>query len=112
MTILALGTCLVITCASQTNWASPRVLRPLVKLGQRSYEVYLTHMFIVFAFFELFIVAGKPMRAVPVLFIAVILASGLSVEVVARFYSAPMNRRLREYWGDGSDRLGSAVSRS
>ncbi|HKN17952.1 MAG TPA: acyltransferase [Candidatus Sulfotelmatobacter sp.] len=112
MTILAVGTCMVIAYVSQTNWASPRVLRPLVKLGQRSYEVYLTHMFIVFAFFELFVVAGKPMRAVPVLFIAVILASGVSGEVVARFYSEPMNRRLREYWGDGSDRLGSAVSRS
>lgn len=112
MTILALGTCMVIASVSQTNWASPRVLRPLVRLGQRSYEVYLTHMFIVFAFFEVFVTAGRPIRAVPVLFIAVILASGLSGELVARFYSEPLNRRLREYWGDGSDRLGSAVSRS
>jgi peptidoglycan/LPS O-acetylase OafA/YrhL len=112
MTILAVGTCMVIASVSQTNWTSPRVLRPLVKLGQRSYEVYLTHMFIVFAFFELFVMAGNPMKAVPVLFIAVILLSGLSGELVARFYSEPMNRLLREYWGDGSDRLGSAVSRS
>jgi peptidoglycan/LPS O-acetylase OafA/YrhL len=112
MTILAVGTCMVIASVSQTNWTSPRVLRPLVKLGQRSYEVYLTHMFIVFAFFELFVMAGNPMKAVPVLFIAVILLSGLSGELVARFYSEPMNRLLREYWGDGSARLGSAVSRS
>lgn len=112
MTILAVGTCMVIASVSQTNWTSPWVLRPLVKLGQRSYEVYLTHMFIVFAFFELFVMAGNPMKAVPVLFIAVILLSGLSGELVARFYSEPMNRLLREYWGDGSDRLGSAVSRS
>lgn len=112
MTILAVGACMVIASVSQTNWASPRAFRPLVKLGQRSYEVYLTHMFLVFAIFELFMMGGKPMRAVPVLFIAVIFASGLSGELVARFYSEPLNRRLREHWGDGSDRLGSAVSRS
>ena len=112
MTILAVGTCLVMASLSQTNWTSPWTLRPLVKLGQRSYEVYLTHMFIVFAFFDLFVIAGKPMRAVPVLFTAVVLASGLSGELVARFYSEPMNRWLREYGGAGSDRLGSAGSQT
>jgi len=111
MTILAVGACLVIASVSQTNWVSPRSLRPLVQLGQRSYEVYLTHMFIVFAFFELFIKLGEPMRAVPALFVAVVLVSGFSGEFVARLYSEPMNRLLRKYWGEGSDRLGSAVSR-
>ena len=109
MTILAVGTCLVMASVSQANWTCPSTLRPLVKLGQRSYEVYLTHMFIVFAFFGLFVIAGKPMRAVPVLFIAVVLASGFSGELVARFYSEPMNRWLREYWGDASDRLASRL---
>jgi hypothetical protein len=46
---------------------------------------------------------------VPVLFIAVVLASGFSGELVARFYSEPMNRWLREYWGDASDRLASRL---
>jgi peptidoglycan/LPS O-acetylase OafA/YrhL len=110
MTILAVGTCLVMASVSQTNWTAPWSLRPLVRLGQRSYEVYLTHMFIVFAFFGLFVMAGKPMRAVAVLFVAVVLVSGFSGELVARFYSEPLNRRLREYWGEGSDRLGSAGS--
>jgi peptidoglycan/LPS O-acetylase OafA/YrhL len=111
MTILAVGTCLVIASVSQANWVSPRSLRPLVQLGQRSYEVYLSHMFIVFAFFEIFIKLGKPMRAVPALFVAVILVSAFSGELVARLYSEPMNRLLRKRWGEGRDRLGSAVSR-
>jgi peptidoglycan/LPS O-acetylase OafA/YrhL len=111
MTILAVGACLVIASVSQTNWMSPWSLRPLVQLGQRSYEVYLTHMFIVVAFFELFIKLGKPMRAVPALFGAVVLVSGFSGGLVGRLYSEPMNRLLRQYWGEGSDRLGSAVSR-
>ncbi len=46
MTILALGTCMVIVAAAQTHWRSPRILTPFLILGQRSYEIYLTHMFV------------------------------------------------------------------
>ena len=112
MSILAVGTCMVTACTQQTKWMSPWVLLPFVKLGQRSYEVYLTHMFVVFALFELFAVAGRPISAVPALFILAILMSGVLGEVVARLYSEPMNRQLRKAWGDGADRLGSAVSRA
>ena len=112
MTILAVGTCLITACAAQTKWTAPWALRPVVSLGQRSYEVYLTHMFVVFGLFELFVAIGKPIAAVPALFIAVILVSGLAGEMAAEFYSEPLNRRLRKEWGDDADRLGSAVSRS
>lgn len=109
MTILAMGSCMVIAAAAQTRWTSPRVLLPLLQLGRRSYEVYLTHMFVVFALFGLFESAGKPLRAVPILFITVILMSGPLGEVVARFYSDPMNRLLRQRWEDGPKRLGSVI---
>jgi peptidoglycan/LPS O-acetylase OafA/YrhL len=108
-TCLALAACMVIAAAAQTQWRSPRVLAPFLKLGHRSYEVYLTHMFVVFGLFHFFLLAGKPMRAIPILFITVILFSGVLGELVARFYSEPLNRWLRERWGDGPDRLGSAV---
>jgi peptidoglycan/LPS O-acetylase OafA/YrhL len=106
-TILAIGTCLVIIASAQTQWKSPRVFAPLLKLGQRSYEVYLTHMFVVFAFFNLFVKMGKPMWAVPVLFVVTILTAALLGDLVARFYSEPMNRWLRMRWGDR--RLGSVI---
>jgi len=109
MTLLALGTCMVIAFAAQTNWTAPRVASPLVKLGQRSYEVYLTHMFIVFAFFDLFLLVGKPMYTVPALFIVVILVSGVLGELVARFYSEPLNRWLRKHWAHGTEGLGTPV---
>jgi peptidoglycan/LPS O-acetylase OafA/YrhL len=38
MTILAIGTCLVIAAATQSGWKCPRFARPLLNLGQRSYE--------------------------------------------------------------------------
>jgi peptidoglycan/LPS O-acetylase OafA/YrhL len=109
MTVLAIGSCMVIAAAAQTQWPSPRILAPLLKLGQRSYEIYLTHMLVVFALFAVFKVAGRPVGAIPVLFILVIVASGLLGELVARFYSEPMNRLLRRRFGDGPDRLGSVV---
>jgi peptidoglycan/LPS O-acetylase OafA/YrhL len=109
MTILAAGTCMVITAAAQTQWHAPRILKPLLKLGQRSYEVYLTHVFVVLGFFSIFVAADKPMKAVPVLFLAVIVFAGVLGELVARSYSEPMNRWLRKRWGDGPKRLGSVI---
>ncbi len=109
MTVLAVGTSMLIAAAAQTRWRSPRLLSPMLKLGQRSYEVYLTHMFLVFALFQVFVAIGKPMIAVPALFLVVILLSGLLGELVARFYSEPANRFLRERWGDGANRLGSVI---
>jgi peptidoglycan/LPS O-acetylase OafA/YrhL len=106
-TILAIGTCLVVIAATETQWKSPLLLRPLAKLGQRSYEVYLTHMFVVFAFFDLFVTIGKPLWAVPVLLIATVVAAALIAEGVASLYSEPMNRKLRSRWRE--NRLGSAV---
>ena len=95
MTVLAIGTCLAIIAASQTQWKAPLVLSPLLRLGCNSYEVYLTHMFVVFSFFGLFLRAGKPLHAVPSLFVAAILVAALLGELVARFYSEPLNRLLR-----------------
>jgi peptidoglycan/LPS O-acetylase OafA/YrhL len=96
MTILAIGACMIIIACTQAEWRSPRFMNPLLNLGQHSYEVYLTHMFVVFGAFQLFVLGGKPMIAVPVLFLIVILIAGLLGEVVARSYSEPMNRCIRE----------------
>lgn len=99
MTILGIGTCMFIASTAQTRWRSPRLMTPLLKIGQYSYEVYLTHMFVVFALFGLFLDLGKPMRLVPILFAVTILVAGVLGAAVARFYSEPMNRYLRNYSG-------------
>jgi peptidoglycan/LPS O-acetylase OafA/YrhL len=109
MTVIATGTCLVIIAAAQTGWRGPRALAPFLLLGQRSYEVYLTHMFVVFGSLHLFLLAGTRMWTVPLFFIAVILVSAALGELVARFYSEPMNRWLRKRWVQAPGRLGSVV---
>jgi peptidoglycan/LPS O-acetylase OafA/YrhL len=94
-TVLGVGTCMFIAATTQTEWRSPRVLAPLVRIGRNSYEIYLTHMFVVFSCFDLFLRAGKPMGGVPVLFAFVILFAGLLGAGVAYLYSEPANRFLR-----------------
>jgi peptidoglycan/LPS O-acetylase OafA/YrhL len=108
MTIIALGTCMVITAAAQSRWQAPRLLSPLLALGRSSYEVYLTHMFAVFALFAIFMKAGHPLRAVPLLFVVTIVVAAAAGALIARFFSEPFNRRLRAYWGDGPRQLGGA----
>jgi peptidoglycan/LPS O-acetylase OafA/YrhL len=97
MTMLAIGTCMISAMAAQTRWTAPRFIYPLLLLGRRSYEVYLTHMFVVFALFGVFKLAGASLDMVPVLFVAAIVVSALLGELVARFYSEPMNRLIRRH---------------
>jgi peptidoglycan/LPS O-acetylase OafA/YrhL len=109
MSVIGVGACLLIAASAETGWRSPRVLAPLLRMGQRSYEIYLTHMFVVIALAEMFFAMGKAMWAVPVFFLGVLAIGGLLGELVARFYSEPMNRGLRGWWNDGARRMGSVV---
>jgi peptidoglycan/LPS O-acetylase OafA/YrhL len=109
MSAVGMGASMLIAVAAETGWRSPRVFAPLLRAGQRSYEIYLTHMFIVVALAAAFAAIGQAMWAVPVFFVAALVCSGVVGELVARWYSEPMNRRLRGRWGDGTRRLGSVV---
>lgn len=96
MTFLASGTCMMIAAAAQSRWRAPGLLAPLRWLGERSYEVYLTHMFMVVPVFTLFLLMGGRLRMVLLLFVVVIALSGLLGVVVGRAYSEPLNRLLRK----------------
>ena len=98
---------MVIIAAAHTQWRCPVVLLPFRRMGQRSYEVYLTHMFVVFGFFHLFLALGKPMWFVPIFFLLTIIVATLLGDFVASFYSDRMNATLRARWGEG--KLGSAI---
>ena len=87
------------------------MLGPLLSLGKRSYEIYVTHMFVVLGVFSLFVAIGRPVSGVPGLIVWVVPISGVLGEIVARFCSEPINRILRERWGDGASKPGWAVER-
>ena len=101
MTIIALGACLVMAAVAQATPRGLSLLRPLMWLGRRSYEIYLTHMFVVIGCFVLFMRLGAPAIGVPVMFITVILGAGLVGELVRRYYSDPANQYLRRRWHRG-----------
>ena len=109
MSVLAVGACLVIAAAAQSPWRAPRILAPLTMMGQRSYEIYLTHMFAVLLLFTMFIRLGKPRLAVPALFLAAIIAAGILGWVVAVIYAEPMNRAIRRLSAVDKAHLGAAV---
>jgi peptidoglycan/LPS O-acetylase OafA/YrhL len=109
MTILAIGVCIVTIAVAQTGWTAPWLMRPLLAMGERSYEIYLTHMFVVFALFEVFLQNGARVKVVPILFMATVcIATGVGA-ITARLFSEPMNRRLRQVFGQQSNRLASMV---
>ncbi|HWE48794.1 MAG TPA: acyltransferase [Bryobacteraceae bacterium] len=95
MSLLAAGACMVIAASAQAGGGGSIVLSPLRWLGRRSYEVYLTHVFVVIALLNIFIAAGKPLRGVPWYFAGTALLAGLLGEFVARYYSESLNAYLR-----------------
>jgi peptidoglycan/LPS O-acetylase OafA/YrhL len=101
MTIVAVGTCLLIASAAKSQWSAPVFFAPVLAYGRRSYEIYLTHMFVVFTVFDLFMTrTNHSLWLVPVLFAVVILLAGLLGDLVGRFYSEPANRWIRTRFGN------------
>lgn len=98
-TILSLGVCLALTAASQSHWTAPKLLTPLLVLGQRSYEIYLTHMFAVMALFSVFMHFGAPVKAIPALFLSATIIAGLLGWLVAILYAEPTNLLMRRRLG-------------
>ena len=63
--------------------------------GRNSYEVYLTHMFVVWPMVMLFQHFHQSINAAPLWFLAATALAGFLGYAVARFYSEPLNHLLR-----------------
>lgn len=98
-TILALGVSLAIVAASQSQWRAPKLFAPLLVLGQRNYEIYLTHMLAVLALFSIFTHLHDPLGGVPLLFVGLIVLAGGLGWLIAILYAEPMNLWLRKSLG-------------
>jgi len=64
--------------------------------GRNSYEIYLTHMFAIWPMVFAFQHSGIRIGAAPALFLATTALAGVLGWLLARFYSEPLNRRLRQ----------------
>jgi peptidoglycan/LPS O-acetylase OafA/YrhL len=72
-----------------------RLFFPIIEYGKLSYEVYLTHMFIVYSGIRLYNYYGKPLDFALLWLLAIILISGLIGYIIENYFSAPMNRKIR-----------------
>lgn len=97
-TALALGTSLMLIALSCRNRAGRWPTAPLRWFGRNSYEVYLTHMFVVTWGIQLFVARGLSVTWAPMAYLAMLALSGGLGAILARWYSEPLNRRLRRGW--------------
>jgi peptidoglycan/LPS O-acetylase OafA/YrhL len=100
MTCLALGTCFLQIAVAQRSRTGGLVTAPVRWFGRNSYEVYLTHVFVVVWGIEIFTATGVRAIWTPFFYLGLLGLSGLLGAVVARFYSEPVNRRLRAFFGN------------
>lgn len=63
--------------------------------GRNSYEVYLTHMLVVWPMVGLFFHFHQSLNTAVLWFFSITVLTGLAGHVLARSYSDPLNRRLR-----------------
>lgn len=63
--------------------------------GRNSYEVYLTHMLVIWPMVGLFFHFHQGLNMAVIWFFAITALTGVAGHVLARFYSDPFNRRLR-----------------
>jgi peptidoglycan/LPS O-acetylase OafA/YrhL len=95
VTALALGTALLLMAIAQGGKPGSRWSAPVRWFGRNSYEVYLTHSFVALTLTQLFVASGKQYAWAPLWFAAGIGLSGALGACVARYYSEPLNRKLR-----------------
>ena len=97
--MLSLGTALLVIAFQQRSEVNP------VKghwwtgwlrwFGRNSYEVYLTHMLVIWPTVGIYFRLHQSMNVTPWWFIATTALTGLLGYAVARWYSEPLNQSLR-----------------
>lgn len=97
--VLALGVAALLLAATRSGVEGPERaagwLRPLTACGRLSYEIYLTHVFVVLAAVRVFKAYELPIDAAPPLLALVIVVSWALGALVERYLSSPANERLR-----------------
>jgi peptidoglycan/LPS O-acetylase OafA/YrhL len=100
VTLLALGAAaLLVAFDGNPSWSTSTglpVVRTLRWFGRNSYEIYLSHLFLVLPATTLFSARGFAPSAILPLYVLLLAASGVVGSLIARYYSQPLNRRWRE----------------
>jgi len=95
MLVLTLSTASFLIGASQLREARPAPPGLLRSWGRLTYEIYLTHMFVVFALVHAFRAAGGSLGSGFLWYVPLLVFAWLVGAAVARWFSLPVERRLR-----------------
>lgn len=93
---VGVGLLLISSVRQQLQPLLRRVLAPLIMYGRLSYEVYLTHMFVVYSGIKLYKKYDVSLNSAFIWLLGIILISGVLAYVVEQFFSRPMNLWLRK----------------
>jgi len=96
-TLLSVGVGLLLLSAvrQQLRPLMRKLLSPLILYGRCSYEIYLTHVFVVFSGIKLYKMYKIDLNDSFIWLIGIIIISGLLGYLVSRFFSEPMNSLIR-----------------
>jgi peptidoglycan/LPS O-acetylase OafA/YrhL len=109
-TALALGTCLLMVAIAQQDKPGKWPTAAIRWFGRNSYEIYLTHMFVVLWSVQLFVALRIHRLGWAVIwYLAMLGVSGWLGALVAARYSEPLNRTLRRAWRAKREATSAAV---
>lgn len=96
-TILSLGVGLILVGALNQRFrpAFRKIVSPLTLYGRLSYEIYLTHMFVVYTGIKLYKTYDVSLNNSLFFLIAIVIISGILGYAVERLFSTPMNNWIR-----------------
>jgi peptidoglycan/LPS O-acetylase OafA/YrhL len=96
--LLALSVCLVMAAVTLRRKRGSRWSAPLRWFGRHSYELYLSHEFIILAgvaLFTRFFPHQQPRAVIAMFVIVMLLATAPLAWALGRWFTEPANRRLR-----------------
>lgn len=99
VTLLEVGTAFILLAFQKLSSKNVRYrfisTKPIAWLGKYSYEIYLTHMFIVLPASKMFYYWHHSAFTIEIYYIAIILTSVLTGYLIAKYYSEPLNKNMR-----------------
>lgn len=94
VTILEIGLAFILMTINNSK-KMHRLILPLQWLGKNSYEIYLTHMFIVMLFAKLFYSLKMSPYLIIIDYLLMIIGCGILGHIVAVYFSSPLNQFFR-----------------
>lgn len=95
ITMLEIGIACIILNANVLQFRIP-TFSSLRWFGKNSYEVYLTHMFVIILFYQQFYLFKFSNKLIPIFYLLIIMVSGMIGNIVSKYFSEPLNQLIRK----------------